>query len=241
MGFVETVLGEFGHLVKDSFGFFGVDAQPFGTCQEGVFLAVHLLGIFLPHGTAQQVCLTQGIAGQGTRNLHDLFLVDDNSIGVLQDRFQFRQIVHHLLAAMLTFNKIIHHAASKRAGTIKGAGRDDVLETGWFELDQHILDAAGFQLEYPGGVTGRDQIVAGLVVVPQGGDIEFRHFYPHQFNGVFNDGQVFEPQKVELHQADEFDIFHRVLSVDRAGFLILVERQKFFQLIRRDYDSGGVG
>ena len=110
---------------------------------------------------------------------------------------------------MLAFDEIIHHAASERSGTIEGAGGDHVLEAGWLQLDQHLLHAAGFQLEYAGGVAGGDQVVTGLVIVAQKSDVEIRIFArTHQLDGVFDHGQVLEPQEVEFDQTYQFDIFH---------------------------------
>ena len=56
-----------------------------------------------------------------------------------------------------------------------------------------------------------------------------------------NNGQVLETQEVELDQTDQLHIFHGILGVDRTGFLVLVERQKLFQLIRGHHDCGGMG
>jgi len=66
------------------------------------------------------------------------------------------QVVDYLLAAVLALDEFVHHAASQRAGAVEGAGGDDVFEAGRLQLDQHLLHAAGFQLEDAGGVAGRN-------------------------------------------------------------------------------------
>jgi hypothetical protein len=71
----------------------------------------------------------------------ELLLVDDDPVGILEDRLQLRQVVDHFLAAVLAVDEIIHHARTERARAIQGAGGDDILETGWLEFDQHFFHA----------------------------------------------------------------------------------------------------
>ena len=58
-----------------------------------VALLGHLLGIFLAHGAAQQIGFAQGVAGEHVGYLHYLLLVDDDSQRLLQQGFQFGQLV----------------------------------------------------------------------------------------------------------------------------------------------------
>ena len=60
--------------------------------EERHLLLGHDLGVFLSHGAAQQVRSAQGIAGQRAGDLHHLFLVHDDAVGVLQDRFELRAV-----------------------------------------------------------------------------------------------------------------------------------------------------
>ena len=152
------------------------------------------------------------------------------------------QIVDHLLATVLAVDEVVHYAASQRARPVEGACGDHVLEAGGLELDQHLLHAAGFELEDAGGVARGDQVIAGLVVVPQAGDVELRVLsLPHQFDGVLDHGEVLEPQEVEFHQADHLNVLHGVLGVDGAGLLVLVDRQELLHLLRGHHHPGGVG
>ncbi len=191
MGFVEAVLGKLGHLVKDRLGLLDVQPLCLGPFQERFLFLGHNRRVFFTHGAAQQVGPSQGVTGQGAGDLHDLFLVNNDPVGVLQDRLQLGQVVDHLLAAMLALDEFIHHAAAQRAGTIEGAGSDHVFKAGGLQLDQHLLHAAGFKLEDAGGVAGGDQIVAGLVIIPQPGDIKFRVLpFPDHPHRVLDHGQV---------------------------------------------------
>jgi len=110
MGFIEAIFSKFVHQIKNSLGLFRIEFVCLGSIQKEALLAGHLLVIFLAHGTAQQVGLSERVAGERTRNLHDLLLVDNYPIGVFQDRLQLRQVVNHLLAAMLAVDEVIYHA-----------------------------------------------------------------------------------------------------------------------------------
>ena len=142
VGFVEAVLGKFVHQVENRFGLFGIQFICLGSFKKQPLLTGHLFVIFLTHGAAQQVGLSERIAGQGAGNLHDLLLIDDDPVGILQDRLQLRQVVYDLFAAMFAVDEVIHHAGAKRAGAIQGAGGDNVFKAGWLQFDQHLLHAA---------------------------------------------------------------------------------------------------
>jgi hypothetical protein len=55
---------------------------------ETVALRVHLRLDLLAHGAAQQVGFAERVAGQHLRDLHHLLLVDDDAVGLLQDRLR---------------------------------------------------------------------------------------------------------------------------------------------------------
>ncbi len=59
VGLVESVTGKHGHKVKDIFGFLFVDFIISGPGHELDFLLVHYLGNLFPHGTAQDIGITQ--------------------------------------------------------------------------------------------------------------------------------------------------------------------------------------
>ena len=86
MRLVEAVAGEFGHQIEDVLGLVFGDVVLLGPGHELGLLLVHDLGIFLAHGPAQDVGIAQGVAGQDVGDLHDLLLVDDDPVGLLEDR-----------------------------------------------------------------------------------------------------------------------------------------------------------
>ena len=90
VGFVEAVAGELGHELEDVLGAAAVDAVGDGALDEARFLLRHLLLDLLAHGAAQQIGLAEREAGQDLRDLHHLLLVDDDAVGLLQDRLDQR-------------------------------------------------------------------------------------------------------------------------------------------------------
>ena len=72
------------------------------------------------------------------RDLHDLLLVDDDAVGVLEDRLQRRVRVLDLLAPVLAVDEVVDHAALERTRAVERAGGDDVLEAVGLELLQQL-------------------------------------------------------------------------------------------------------
>ena len=59
----------------------------------------HLLALLLAHRPAHQVGFAQRVARKLLRQLHDLFLVDEDAEGIAEDLLHLRnQVAHSLLA-----------------------------------------------------------------------------------------------------------------------------------------------
>ena len=133
---VEAVVGELGEQLEDRVGV--VLGQPLldGAVDEAVALRVHLGVDLLAHGAAQKIGLAQRIAGKVLGDLHHLFLVDDDAVGLLQDRLEPRVDVLRLLRAVLAraIGRDVGHRAragksatsammsSKRSGCMSTSG-----------------------------------------------------------------------------------------------------------------------
>ena len=91
VGFVETVTGEVlqerENLVAELFGDI---MQLFGTVDKGLAHRIQLLGLLLAHRTAQNICLTERKACQCGGYLHNLLLIQNNAVGILQNRLHQR-------------------------------------------------------------------------------------------------------------------------------------------------------
>ncbi len=114
MRFVKSVTREFLHQVEDFHRQFSVDSVLFCTFSKYRTLLSHLFRLFLTHRTTQHIRATEGITRKHLRNLHDLFLIQDDAVGWLQYRFQAFMLPLHvrigdLFATMFTVDKVIHH------------------------------------------------------------------------------------------------------------------------------------
>ena len=84
--FVEAVAGELRHQLEDIFGAAALDAIADRAFDEARFLRRHLLLDLLAHGAAEKIRLAEREAGEHLGDLHHLLLVDDDAVGLLQDR-----------------------------------------------------------------------------------------------------------------------------------------------------------
>ncbi len=133
---VEAVFGEFFHLVENGFSLLDIQLVFLGSIKENLFLLSHLLGFLFTHGPSQQVCATEAVISQNLGNLHDLLLVDNDAVGILEDRLKLGEIIAEILNPVLTLDKRINHPRTERAGSVQGHHGNHILETGGLELDQ---------------------------------------------------------------------------------------------------------
>ena len=113
--------------------------------------------MFFRHGAADEVCLSQGVARELLENLHDLLLINDDAVGVFEDRFQKRSVIHNffgmILIADISGNEI--HGAR----TVQRNSRDEVFETIWLQLFHELFHAALFELEHRVRIPRRNQLI----------------------------------------------------------------------------------
>ena len=161
---VEAVARELLHEVEDALGDLRVDLLHLRAVEEGGLLLGHRLGLLLAHGAAEQVRLAERVAGERGGDLHDLLLVDDDAVGVLEDGLERRVVVLDALAAVLALDEVVDHAALERARAVERARGDDVLEAVGLELLEQLAEAAGLELEHAGDVGRGDHLVDARVV-----------------------------------------------------------------------------
>ncbi len=218
MTFIETVTRKISHQVKDLLGLFLRDLMmPLSALDKEGFLLLHFLRLFLPHRPPKKIGLTHRKPGQHIGDLHDLFLIDDNAVGLFEDLLQLRQFILHRDLAALPFDEVIHHPAADRAGTIKGEEGDEILESFRFQLDQEIPHPGALQLKHAGGLPASQKLIGFRIGQRQGHDLHGLirwTFFIDEFNGLVNHGQGAQAQQVELDQPDLLKITHRVLCDD---------------------------
>jgi hypothetical protein len=97
-------------------------------------------------------------------DLHDLFLVDDDAVGVVEDLLKLRRLIGHERRVVAALDELVDHAAFQGTGPVQGDERHDVVELGGPQFSEKVSHAAAFKLEHAGGVARREELV-GLPVV----------------------------------------------------------------------------
>ena len=93
-----------------------------------------------------------------------------------------------------------------RAGAVQGQGGHDVFEAGRLHALEQLLHTAGVQLEHAQGIPAREQVIdlGDLGVI--GMQLLELHFFAavalNVFDGIANNGEVAQAQKVHLQQAN---------------------------------------
>ena len=152
MRLVEAVARKFFHQIEYGFGPRLHHAASHRAVNEDAALLGHLFRLLLAHGAPQQIGATQRIAGQHLRDLHHLFLVENDAVGRRQYGLQIRmQIVDGpVTAVVLAGDEVIDHPRLQRARPEQRHQRDDVFEAIGLQAPDQVFHATRFELEYRG-------------------------------------------------------------------------------------------
>ena len=125
------------------------------------------------------------------------------------------------------------------AGTEQGHDGGDVLHAAGLEPHGHIGHAGTFHLEHTGGVALAQHIKHRLILIVQMLPVDADTLPFQDPEGIVDDGQVAQAQKVHFQKAQLFQGGHDVLA-DRA---LIAPGQGHILIHRRggDDDAGGVG
>ena len=172
----------------------------------------HFFGLFLTHGTTQQVRAAERVAADNLRRLHHLFLIHHNPVGRREDAFEQRMDVLEFLTLHTRdeVGDVVH-----RAGAVERHEGDEFFKLGGVRRFQHFFHAGRLELEDGGGVRIAEDLVGSLVVKRNLADID--DIAGGIFDVVlchFDNGQVAQTQKVEFHQTH---VFHVALVVHGYG------------------------
>ena len=151
VGFVEAVLGKFFDVVEDGAGELGFDLVGFLAAGDKFFaLGGHDFGFLFAHGAAEDVALSEGEAGEGLGGLLNLFLVDDDAVGFVEDGFEQGVVVLYVFGAVFAAGEAFDELHG--AGAVEGEDGDDVLYAVGGDLAEGVAHAGGFELEDADGV-----------------------------------------------------------------------------------------
>ena len=243
MRLVEAVLGELLHQVENSAGRVGIDPALSGSLQEYCALLGHFFRLLLAHRASQHVGTTERVARQHLRNLHDLFLVQNDAVGILQNGRQVWMRKSDLLAAVLTIDEVVHHAGAKRPGAEQRHQGDDVLEVAGAQPLHEVFHAARFQLEHCRGLSLLEQGIDLRVVEWQSCDVDdglVGKGLGDHLEGPVDDRQSSQSEKVEFNEPDGLDIILVELGNEIAATLFAVQWREVGQFAWSNHHAPGV-
>ena len=99
------------------------------------------------HRFTELIRATERESGEVNRNTHNLFLINDDTVGHIENWLADRVRVFDLFTAMLTVDVIINHPSIEWARAIESNRRDDVFKAVRLESFQELLKTIRFQLE----------------------------------------------------------------------------------------------
>ena len=86
--FIETVTGKVHHEIEDIVGRAVIDAVGNSAVDERFPVLLQDFRFLMAHSTAEHICLSKAEPAHDGCNLHDLFLIKDDPVRFLQNRFQ---------------------------------------------------------------------------------------------------------------------------------------------------------
>ena len=134
MRLVKGIVGKINHLIinsichffRNSFRKAAINTLFLIAINEILSLLLHDAELLLTHGTAQEIRAPHCKSRKITHNLHNLLLVDDYPVGILQNRLHFRTIILHPVLIFLTGNIIRNEIHGSRP--IQGNTGNNIIQ-----------------------------------------------------------------------------------------------------------------
>ena len=127
-----------------------------------VLLGQHF-GLLLTHCFTEAICLAGRVVGDLLRDTHDLLLVDDEAVGLIQDflerLFQLRVNWSDFLTAVLAVRVVPVGVHTHRAWAVERKGGHNILKAGRLHALEQLLHAAGVELEDAQRIAAREQVI----------------------------------------------------------------------------------
>ena len=211
-----------------------------GLGDEAFLLRAQHRGLLLADRVAQRVGLGTGEPAEGDGRGHDVLLVHEDPVGLLQVRLEQRVQVRDRFLAVLAPDvgrDVVH-----RAGPIERHHGREVVDGGRPEVADVAAHPGGLQLEDAGRLARGEQLERLRVVERDRVEVDLDPAVRlDHVDGLAQDGQVREPEEVELQQPERLDGVHLVLGHEPVRVRRPLERHELGQRLAADDDAGGVG
>ena len=190
-----------------------------GAVNKPLPLLGHQRGDFLAHRLAYRVRLAQGIAGKVLQNQQHLVLVNNDSVGLVQQILEAGVGVGNRGAPVLGVNEGVNMLHRPRP--VQGNHRGDVPQVGGLQLLDVPLHTSTFQLEQVGGLAGREQLKGLFIIEGQASQVDFdAPGFIQQLGSPVEDSQVGQTQKVHFQQAQLGYRVHGILGHQHRAVLV---------------------
>ncbi len=217
--FVEAIV-ELVEQVPDIDGGIAINAVISRTFQELRSFLVHLGLNLLAHRAAQQVGAAKGVAGHLLRDLHHLFLVDDDAQRFVQNMVD--RGVHELALAKVILDFAEGRDVLHRAGAIQRHQRDNIFDAGWFHAPQRIHHARAFNLEHSDRAGIGIKLIGFFVVQRYCTNVDVDPAIFQKVQRVLDDGKGLQTQKIVFYQPGLLDPFHIELGCCHIRFRVAI-------------------
>ena len=186
--------------------------------------------MFFRHGAAHKIGLSQRIPRKVLENLHHLFLIHDNAIGIFQNRFEIRRIVHDPLGMVLVLNILRNEIHRSRA--IQRDAGDQIFEAVRLQIFHEFFHAALFKLEHGVGIARGNQLIRFGNVVTYFVEVDIDPVILLDIlQRILHIGKRGEREKVHFQHAHRFHFFHIELRND----IVAVPRKR--HVIRKHFTA----
>ena len=195
--------------------------------------------LLLADRVAEGVGLGTGEAAEGDGGGHDVLLVDEDPVGLLQVRLEQRMEIGDWFLAVLPADvgrDVVH-----RPGAEERDHRCQVVYRARLRLPDVAAHPRRLELEDSARLARREQVERLRVVERNVVEVELDPaLLPDQVDGVAQDRQVGEAEEVELEESERLDAVHLVLGHQRVGVGRPLERHQLGQRLAGDDDARGV-
>ena len=215
---VEAIVRKMCQKIEDVIGKCCLNPVLFTALQEDFLLRHQEIMLLLPHGTAQQICLTEAESGEHLNNLHDLLLIEHNAERFLQNRFEQGVHIDDLFFPVQAVDEVRHHAAAQGPRPIECDRRNEIDKPLRLNVLDEICHARRLHLEHSSRIPIAQHLCCFLIDQRNLIDIEINAMRStYMVHCIRNDGECTQPQKVHL---EESQCLHIVLIelCDKCAF-----------------------
>ena len=202
MSLVKAVVSEVEKLAPEGFSdFFGSATDFDGTLNKLRFHLLHHVNFLLTDCLTESISLTTGKTTPFLRNLHELLLVDHNTVSRLEGVLKAWMEVSNWLFPVFAANEGVDKL--HWAWAIKRHHSDHILDVISVEFQEIFLHTCRLKLEDTGSICALKQGISLRIVKRHGVHIKIDAIdLTNHTKGVVNHRKVRETEKVHLKKAE---------------------------------------